>query len=85
MANVSFEEERTYAARPAVSVTSEGLSGLMKKLGLAKTDKEAEYILLGLAVVAVVTAIIVAIMAFGGGSTPAEMPPVPPGTRLPNP
>lgn len=84
MADVSFEEERTYAAPPVAVGSSGGLFSLLKKLGIAKTDKEAEYVLLGLAGLAVVVAIIVAIVAFGGGNEPVEMPPVPPGTRLPN-
>lgn len=83
MADVSFDEEKAYAVRSVPAGSSTNLLGTLKKLGVAKTDTEAQYILLGLAGVTVVAAIIVAVVAFGGSSKPVDLPPVPAGTRLP--
>lgn len=83
MPDVSFEEP--IAGAPVASIsTSGGFQGLLKKYGIAKNDKEAELVLLGLAGLALITAVVVAGLAFGGSSEPVELPPVPPGTRLPS-
>lgn len=73
MSNVQFEEPQHVAYRPKVK----GLEGVVVSLGLAKNKKQAQMVLLGAAIVAVIIAF-VAPMVFGGSG--GVQGPVPQGT-----
>lgn len=79
MSDISFEEEKAYSAAPQYTGSSSGFVAYVKKFGFAKTDKEAEVVLLSAAVGALMVAAIIAWVAFGESTKPVELPPVPPG------
>jgi hypothetical protein len=55
MENVQFNEESIARSAPAAARQSKGMAGFLIKKGWARDDKGAQYILLGIAVVALVT------------------------------
>lgn len=72
MADVIFEEEQEGVSRPVpVSAQPSAIIKIVYKLGLAKTQKSAEYVLIGVIIVCVVLSI--GLLFFGGvfRSTPA--------------
>lgn len=74
MTQVSFDEEHQYA--PPAAVKQSWLVRMAFKTGLAKTEKEAQYVLLGVAALAVVVA--VAFFLWGmPSSAPVPLPPTP--------
>ena len=92
MADVIFEEEQDGVRRPIpASAKPSTIVKIVYKLGLAKTQKEAEYVLLTTIIVCVVLSI--GLLYFGGEfrSTPAsaatlgpQQTPIPAGTvRIP--
>ncbi len=70
MADIQFEGEQEFA-RPAVTRESGGLIALVQKWGFAKDNHQAEYVLLGIAVVAVIAAIFVFSMSGSSAPPPA--------------
>jgi len=77
MSDVLFEEEKSYSTPPQHVGNTSVFVTYAKKFGFAKTDKEAEMVLLGLALAAVVLGGIIALVSFGGSDKPVELPPEP--------
>ncbi|MDO8576306.1 MAG: hypothetical protein Q7R90_03255 [bacterium] len=73
MADIQFETEQEYT-RPVEVGGPQGLVGLVQKLGLAKNDQQANHVLLGVAVIAVVLAIYFAWPNSGGRSGTPLLP-----------
>lgn len=71
MADVQFSEEQFYE-RPVAPAASPPLIALVMRLGLAKQRQQAEYILIGVAVAAIVLTI--AVWLFSGTSSDAAVP-----------
>ena len=67
MNNVQFDEQ----SPSYVPQKKSGLGGLIIKWGLAKTEKGAQQVLLGIAVVAVILATWL-LIGSGGGGAPAD-------------
>ena len=83
MADIQFETEQDYTPT-TVSTESRGLAALVMRLGLAKDEKTARYVLLGIAVAAVVLAFVVPALIGGGTKPPLPWKPpaandIPPG------
>jgi hypothetical protein len=65
MADVIFEEDQDTAARPLpVSSQPSALVKIVYKLGLAKTQKGAEYVLIGTIIVCII--LMIMFLTFGG-------------------
>lgn len=82
MGQVEFDNEGGAYARRGVSSESKGISGFVIRSGLAKDERQANYVMLGIIVVAIVLAIV--IYVFGGvfSTTPStvHVGPVPTNT-----
>lgn len=76
MKGIQFDGEQEFA-RPIIQ-KSHGLSVLIQKWGLARSDRQAQYILLGVMVVAIVISIFITV-SFGSASKPLPWQPPPPG------
>jgi len=77
MANVEFNEP-SYTVRTAAPVaggSSSSFSRLVIKFGLAKDEKGAQMVLLGIAVIAIVLAVFVFIGSHHSASVPAPVEP----------
>lgn len=72
MADVQFSEEATLAPAPIKS--GSGMAALLVRSKWAKDEKQAEYLLIGIAVVAFATMIFVLMF---GSLAPREVPPNP--------
>ena len=77
MADIEFQDEQMYAERPVAR--EKGLTALVQKWGLAKDAKQAQYVLLGVAAIAIILAVII---PFVFGSPLAA--PLPSGTVIVN-
>ena len=73
MADVQFEENNFEGRFSPVSSQPPVLVRFILKTGLVKDEKQANYVLIGIAVVAVISAIFILRSSFGG-SAPAESP-----------
>jgi hypothetical protein len=73
MGDVQFDEEHTDIRRSVLVKKSSGFRDLVLKTGMVKTEKEADYILLGIAICAVIIAGFLFISTFGS----APLPPAP--------
>ena len=71
MVDVQFSEETAYA-RPSVGPKAPPLIGLLMRAGFAKDQRQAEQLLIGVAVAAVLVAI--AIWLFAGSSANEPVP-----------
>lgn len=73
MTDVSFEEEQGLPTAQAVSSSqpSKGLIGLVIKSGIAKTEAQANMVLIGIAVFALIAT---AFVLLSGSSTPQPTP-----------
>lgn len=80
MGEISFDEE-TVLAPVYATKRREGLVGLVKKVGLAKTDKDAERILIGTLVVSACLAALILFSVYAVERKPPPLPPVPLGTK----
>ncbi len=83
MSNIQFEEDQEYARRP-IQNKPRGLIALVQKWGLAKNDRGAQYVLLGVVVGAIFLAILIHISFDGGLQKPLPWQPpsagdIPPG------
>lgn len=62
MSNVSFDEERTLASAPQLQISQPFLTRLVISWGLAKDEKGAHMVLIGVVIVALVLAIAVPLL-----------------------
>lgn len=71
MADVQFSEENTLAAmpRPVAKPKGPSLTGMLMKWGVVKTEAQANGVLLGIAIAAVLLAGIIVFLTFGGADT----------------
>lgn len=68
MPNVSFDEEPQYRVQ-SYGTQKTGLTGLVIKYGFAATQKQAEYVLLGVAIAAVIFIALLFLFLAPKGST----------------
>ncbi len=80
MTDIQFDTENEFARPAAQSAGPKGLTKLVMKWGLAKDEKTAQYVLLGIAIVAILITLWLLFGQGGGSSAPV----IPPGvTALP--
>lgn len=75
---VQFEEDDNYTSSSFTGENSEakGIIGLVIRTGIAKDEKQATYVLLGIMIINV---IIISLLLFGGGNSSSNSnPPLPP-------
>lgn len=77
--DVQFEDEQ--GRRPAAAAEKSLLVRLVLSTRLVQTDRQAEYVLLGVASVV----ILIAILIWSFASSPHPPVPLPPGTLIPGP
>ena len=70
MADIQFEEEQYQ--RPAESEKKSLFIRLVLATGIVSTDQQAEYVLLGIAIVGIIVSLF---LSFGGGSHTVQKPP----------
>lgn len=80
MTDVQFAEEATLASRPVLTNKGSGMAGWMVRAGWAKDQKQAEYLLIGIIVVAFATT---ALVLFFGMAGPRPLPPEIDPTMMP--
>ncbi|MDB4992282.1 MAG: hypothetical protein JWL75_527 [Parcubacteria group bacterium] len=84
MANVSFNEEPNYRYASTKKVQAKSsISGFLIRNNIAKDERSAQYVLLGIAVVAIIIAIFILTHSTNTAGTPHPLP-VPAGTVLPS-
>ena len=82
MTDVQFTEEATLTSRPALANKGSGMAGWIVRQGWVKDQAQAEYLLIGIIVVAFATT---ALVLFFGMAGPNPAPPAINPTVMPGP